>query len=176
MERHELLEMMAQLKLAGMRTAYDEILADGLKRRHPVQEIIGTLLTRLPQLGGREDANPLIFLDRNIKGRHYRAPNGGGGSSAVRRRSAARAVAAGSCRAGAAVARACAGGRPPAWPFRCSHDAAPRPSRGPGNRASGREGRKGDSGHHGTGPSTAPLGYVERQLVRVTQGASPVWR
>ena len=62
--------------------------------------------TRHPQLGGREDANPLIFLDRNIKGRHYRAPNGGGGSSAVRRRSAARAVAAGSCRAGAAVARA----------------------------------------------------------------------
>ena len=44
MERHELLEMMAQLKLAGMRIAYDEILADGLKRRHPVQEIIGTLL------------------------------------------------------------------------------------------------------------------------------------
>ena len=63
-------------------------------------------LARLPQLGGREDANPLIFLDRNIKGRHYRAPRGGGGSSAVRRRSAARAVAAGSCRAGAAVARA----------------------------------------------------------------------
>ena len=44
MERHELLEMMAQLKLAGMRAAYDEILADGLKRRHPVQQIIGTLL------------------------------------------------------------------------------------------------------------------------------------
>ena len=44
MERHELLEMMAQLKLAGMRAAYDEILADGLKRRHPVQQIIGALL------------------------------------------------------------------------------------------------------------------------------------
>ncbi|MDE0436535.1 MAG: ATPase, partial [Bryobacterales bacterium] len=36
--------MMAQLKLAGMRAAYDEILADGLKRRHPVQQIVGTLL------------------------------------------------------------------------------------------------------------------------------------
>ena len=35
---------MAQLKLAGMRAAYDEILADGLKRRHPVQQIIGALL------------------------------------------------------------------------------------------------------------------------------------
>ena len=44
MERHELLEMMAQLKLAGMRAAYDDILADGLKRRHPVQQIIGALL------------------------------------------------------------------------------------------------------------------------------------
>ena len=63
-------------------------------------------LTRLPQLGGREDSNSLIFLGRNIKGRHYRAPNGGGGSSTVRRRSAARAVAAGSCRVGATAARA----------------------------------------------------------------------
>ena len=44
MERHELLDMMAQLKLAGMRAAYDDILADGLKRRRPVQQIIGTLL------------------------------------------------------------------------------------------------------------------------------------
>ena len=70
--------------------------------------------------------------------------------------------------------RAGAGGRPPAWPFRCSHDAALRPSRGPGNRASGREGRKGDSGHHGTEPSTAPLGYIERQLVRVTHPFHPL--
>ena len=37
MERHEVLAMMTKLKLAGMRTAYDDILADGLKRRHPVQ-------------------------------------------------------------------------------------------------------------------------------------------
>ena len=44
MERHEVLAMMTTLKLAGMRAAYDDILADGLKRRHPVQQIIGTLL------------------------------------------------------------------------------------------------------------------------------------
>ena len=44
MERHEVLAMMTALKLAGMRAAYDDILADGLKRRHPVQQIIGTLL------------------------------------------------------------------------------------------------------------------------------------
>ena len=37
--------------------------------------------------------------------------------------------------------RAGAGGRPPARPFRCPNDPALRPSRGPRNRASGREGR-----------------------------------
>ena len=44
MERHDVLEMMAALKLAGMRAAFDELMADGLKRRHPVQRIIGELL------------------------------------------------------------------------------------------------------------------------------------
>ena len=44
MERHEVLAMMTTLKLASMRAAYDDILADGLKRRHPVQQIIGALL------------------------------------------------------------------------------------------------------------------------------------
>ena len=39
-----MLEMMAALKLAGMRAAFDELLADGLKRQHPVQWIIGELL------------------------------------------------------------------------------------------------------------------------------------
>ena len=39
-----LLEMMAALKLAGMRAAFDELLADGLKRQHPAQKIIGQLL------------------------------------------------------------------------------------------------------------------------------------
>jgi DNA replication protein DnaC len=43
-ERHEILELMSELKLAGMRTAFDELVADGLKRQHPVQRIIGELL------------------------------------------------------------------------------------------------------------------------------------
>ena len=94
-------------------------------------------LTRLPQLGGHEGANPLIFCDRPPKGRHYKAPNGRDGSCAFRRRSAARVVAAGSCRVGAAVARApcsagcgaarrgaggrwSAGGRPPSGWWRTS--------------------------------------------------------
>jgi len=44
MERHDVLEMMTALKLAGMRAAYDEILANGLKRQHPVPRIVGALL------------------------------------------------------------------------------------------------------------------------------------
>ena len=32
MERQDLLEMMSRLELAGMRAAYDEVLASGLKR------------------------------------------------------------------------------------------------------------------------------------------------
>ena len=44
MERHEILEMMATLKLAGMRAAYDELITVALKRQHPVQDVIGELL------------------------------------------------------------------------------------------------------------------------------------
>ena len=44
MERHEILEMMGALQLAGMRHAYDEVIADALKRQHAPQRIIGDLL------------------------------------------------------------------------------------------------------------------------------------
>ena len=44
MERHEVLEMMAELKLHGMRAAYDEIVTDGIKRKWTTQRIIGALL------------------------------------------------------------------------------------------------------------------------------------
>ena len=44
MERHEIIEMMGTLQLAGMRAAFAELVADGLKRQHPVQRIIGELL------------------------------------------------------------------------------------------------------------------------------------
>ena len=46
MERHEILELMRKLKLAGMRAAFDEVLATGLKRQHSLQQIIGDLLQR----------------------------------------------------------------------------------------------------------------------------------
>jgi DNA replication protein DnaC len=41
MERHDLLDLMAQLKLPGMKAAYDE---DGIKRQRPVGDILGDLL------------------------------------------------------------------------------------------------------------------------------------
>jgi DNA replication protein DnaC len=44
MERHEILKMIDELKLAGMRAAFDEVLSNGVKRQHPAQQIIGDLL------------------------------------------------------------------------------------------------------------------------------------
>jgi len=44
-ERHDLLALMAQLNLAGMRGAYDDIMRDGVKRQRSVQQILGDLLT-----------------------------------------------------------------------------------------------------------------------------------
>ena len=44
MERSEILDMLATLQLAGMRTAYDEIMSVGIKRQHSVERIVGALL------------------------------------------------------------------------------------------------------------------------------------
>lgn len=44
MERQDILELMGTLKLYGMRAAFDEIIANGVKRQHPVQQIIADLL------------------------------------------------------------------------------------------------------------------------------------
>ena len=59
MERQEILAIMDELKLAGMRAAFDEVLANGLKRQHPVPRIVGDLLKaeiaekQYPSAGGR---------------------------------------------------------------------------------------------------------------------------
>lgn len=45
MERTAVLELMAQLKLYGMRAGYDEIMATGIKRRHEPPRIVGDLLS-----------------------------------------------------------------------------------------------------------------------------------
>ena len=44
MERSEVLEAMGELKLFGMRGAYDEIVATAVKRQHEPQRVVGDLL------------------------------------------------------------------------------------------------------------------------------------
>jgi len=44
MERTEILDLMAELKLFGMQGAFDEVMANGLKRKHDPQRIFGDLL------------------------------------------------------------------------------------------------------------------------------------
>ncbi|WLA47927.1 IS21-like element helper ATPase IstB [Bradyrhizobium elkanii] len=44
MERTDLFDMMGELKLYGMRSAYDEVMATGIKRQHEPPRIVGDLL------------------------------------------------------------------------------------------------------------------------------------
>ena len=44
MERTQLLDLMGTLKLYGMRSAYDEVMASGIKRQHEPPRIVGDLL------------------------------------------------------------------------------------------------------------------------------------
>ncbi|MBX5093165.1 IS21-like element helper ATPase IstB [Rhizobium lentis] len=44
MERTQVLELMSTLKLYGMRSAYDEIMGNGIKRQHEPPRIVGDLL------------------------------------------------------------------------------------------------------------------------------------
>ena len=44
MERHEIMALMRELKLAGMRAAYDDAIRDGIRHRRNAAEILGDLL------------------------------------------------------------------------------------------------------------------------------------
>ena len=44
MERTQLFDLMGELKLYGMKAAFDEIMATAVKRQHEPQRIIGDLL------------------------------------------------------------------------------------------------------------------------------------
>jgi len=44
MERSDILDLMGELKLYGMRLAYDEVMATGIKRQHEPPRIVGGLL------------------------------------------------------------------------------------------------------------------------------------
>jgi DNA replication protein DnaC len=45
MERTQIFDLMAELKLYGMKAAFDEIMATAIKRQHEPQRIVGDLLT-----------------------------------------------------------------------------------------------------------------------------------
>ncbi len=45
MERTQILDLMGTLKLYGMRSAYDEVMATGIKRQHEPPRIVGDLLS-----------------------------------------------------------------------------------------------------------------------------------
>ena len=70
--------------------------------------------------------------------------------------------------------RAGPGGLPPARSFQHTHDAPIRPSRRPRHRTGRRTSRTSHGGADGTGHSTAPVGCVERRLVRVTHPFHPL--
>lgn len=44
MERTQIFELMSELRLYGMKAAYDEIMATGIKRQHEPPRIVGDLL------------------------------------------------------------------------------------------------------------------------------------
>ena len=44
MERHEILDLMSQLQLSGMRAAYDEIVTTGVRRSQGIERVIAQLL------------------------------------------------------------------------------------------------------------------------------------
>ena len=44
MERTQLFDLMGELKLFGMKAAFDEVMATALKRQHEPQRVVGDLL------------------------------------------------------------------------------------------------------------------------------------
>ena len=44
MERTQILDLMGSLRLYGMRSPYDEVMAAGIKRQHEPPRIVGDLL------------------------------------------------------------------------------------------------------------------------------------
>ena len=53
MERTDILELMSRLKLFGMRAAYDEVMANGIKRRHEPPRIVDLLSAEIAEKQAR---------------------------------------------------------------------------------------------------------------------------
>ena len=59
MERHKILDMMDELKLSGMRAAFDEVLHHGVQRHHTAEQIVGDLLAaEIAEKQARSDPLP----------------------------------------------------------------------------------------------------------------------
>ena len=93
MERTEVLDMMSELKLFGMRAAYDETLAAAVKRSHEPQRFVGDLLRAeisekqarsikyqlaIAKLPLAKDVDDFVFSGTPINDRLVRALAGGG--------------------------------------------------------------------------------------------------
>jgi DNA replication protein DnaC len=93
MERTEVLDMMGELKLFGMKAAYDETLAMAVKRKHEPQRFIGDLLKAeisekqarsikyqmaIARLPLAKDADDFVFKDTPINEALVRDLAGGG--------------------------------------------------------------------------------------------------
>lgn len=93
MERSEILTAMGELKLFGMRAAYDEIIATAIKRQHEPQRVVGDLVTAeitekqarsiryqltIAKLPLAKDIADFVFEDTPINETLVRALAGGG--------------------------------------------------------------------------------------------------
>ena len=80
MERTQVLELMGTLKLYGMRSAYDEVMGNGIKRQHEPPRIVGELLqSEIAEKQARSIRYQLSIaklpLAKDIELRLYRHPN-----------------------------------------------------------------------------------------------------
>jgi hypothetical protein len=64
MERTEVLDMMGELKLYGMRTGYNEALATAVKRKHEPQHFVGDLLKA--EISEKQGIHPLCTPGKGL--------------------------------------------------------------------------------------------------------------
>ncbi len=74
MERTEVLDMMGELKLYGMKAAYDETLATALKRQHDLQRFSSAIMSRML-------LRSMVRRSSSCRSERSRRPAHGGGSA-----------------------------------------------------------------------------------------------
>jgi hypothetical protein len=75
MERTQLFDLMGELKLYGMKAAFDEIMVTAVKRQHEPQRIVGDLLSaEIQREAGPIDQVPAHHRQAAACQGHYRLP------------------------------------------------------------------------------------------------------